>query len=106
VRQEEPLTREELARLARRERQLTVVHAVALGTLLVAALAAFRYGETAWFQGLFLGIIGVLVAAAAVAQMMERCPRCGARLHRKLLVAPPEACAACGVLLRRPPPDG
>lgn len=103
MRQEEPLTREELERLARRERQLTLVHAVAMSILLLAGVAAYRYSDTVWFRSLFLWVIGALVVAAAIVQLLERCPRCGARLRRKLLVALPESCTACGVPLRRPP---
>ncbi len=79
---------------------------MALGALVLAVLAAYRYGDSAWFRALFVGVVGALVAVAAVGQLMERCPRCGARLRRKLLVAPPEACTACGVSLRSPPADG
>ncbi len=106
VRQEEPLTPEELERLQRRERQVALVHAAALGAVLLAILAAYRFGDSAWFRGLFVAVVVVSAAAAAVVQLLERCPRCGARLHRKLLVAAPEACAACGVHLRPPPADG
>jgi peptidoglycan/LPS O-acetylase OafA/YrhL len=105
VRQQEPLTSEELERLERRERQLTLVHAAGLGVLLLAGLAASRYGDVAWLRGLFLAALGALAVAAAVVQLRERCPRCGARLRRKLLVALPGNCAACGVALTRPPPD-
>jgi hypothetical protein len=103
VRQEKPLTREELERLERRERQLTRVHAAGLGVLLLAGLAASRYGDVVWLRGLFLTALGALAAAAAVVQLRERCPRCGARLRRKLLVALPASCATCGVALARPP---
>lgn len=105
MRQQEPLTREELRRLARRERALTSMHVAAMGILLLAGVAAHRYGDMPWFRGLFLSAIAALVVAAAILQMMQRCPRCGARLRRKLLVALPEKCAACGVALT-PPPDG
>jgi predicted cobalt transporter CbtA len=103
--QPKPMTPEELERFQRRERQVSLVHAAALAALLLAGLAAYRYGDSTWFRGLFVGVVGALVAAAAIGQLMERCPRCGARLHRKLLVAPPEACGACGVSLRAPPAD-
>ena len=103
MRQQEPLTREELKRLQRRERRLTFVHAAAMGILMLAGVAAYRYGDTAWFRNLFLWVFGALVVAGAIVQMMERCPRCGARLRRKLLVALPERCTACGVALPRLP---
>ena len=103
MRQQDPLTPEELERLSRRERRLTFVHAAAMGILMLAGVATYRYGDTAWFRSLFLWVIGVLVVAAAILQMMERCPRCGARLRRKLLVALPERCSTCGVALPRTP---
>jgi hypothetical protein len=102
---EKPLTPEEWERFERRERQAALVHAAALGAFLLAALAAYRWGDSTWIRGLFIGVIGVLVAAGAVAQLSQRCPRCGARVRRKLLVAPPDACAACGVRLGPPPKD-
>lgn len=101
--QQEPLTREELKRLWRRERALTSMHVAAMGILLLAGVAASRYSDAAWFRGLFLAVIGALVVAATILQMMQRCPRCGARLRRKLLVALPETCATCRVALPRPP---
>jgi ribosomal protein L37E len=102
----EPLTPAELDRLQRRERWVTGVHGVALGAFLIAALGAWRYGDASWFRGLVLWVLGTLVVAAGIVQLMERCPRCGARLNRKLLVVAPEACAACGVPLRPPPDEG
>jgi hypothetical protein len=102
VRQKEPLTPEELDRLRRRERQMTGFHAAALGVLLLTGLAAYRYGDLAWFRGLFLALIAALAAVAAVLQLRERCPRCGARLRSKLLLALPERCRVCGVSFQRP----
>lgn len=104
--QPEPLTPAELERLRRRERQMTLFHAGALGILLLAGLAAYRYGDLPWFRGVFLALLAALAAAAAIVQLRERCPRCGARLCGKLLLALPEKCAACGVALARPPPAG
>ena len=103
MRQQEPLTREELERFWRRERRLTFVNAVAMGMLLLAGVAAYRYSDTAWFRSLLLWVIGALVVAVAIVQAMERCPRCRAQLRRKLLVALPERCTACGVALPRAP---
>jgi hypothetical protein len=105
VRHQEPLTPKEQERFWRRERQLTLVHAVALGVLLLAVVAGYRYIDTAWFRSLFLWVVGAFVVASAVVQVMERCPRCGVRLRRRLL-ALPDRCAACGVPLTRPPAAG
>jgi hypothetical protein len=104
VRQQESLTGAERERLGRQERRVVLVHSVALGVVVLVGLAAYRYGgELSWLRGLFLAALGLMAAAAAIVQLMERCPRCGARLQRKLLVAPPDRCAACGVPLARPP---
>lgn len=99
--QQEPLTPEELERLRRRERQTTVFHAAALAVLLLAGLGAYRHGDLPWFRGLFLALLAALIAAAAVLQLRERCPRCNARLHSKLLLALPERCRACGISFQR-----
>ena len=103
---QEPLTREELERLWRRERQMTWFHSAAMVVLLLIGVAAYRYGDLAWFRGLFVGVVGVLVVAAGVLQLRERCPRCGARLRTKVLVLLPDKCGACGVALSRPPATG
>lgn len=102
MRQQEPLTPEELEGLRRRERQMTGFHAAAMGILLLVGLGAYRYGDLPWFRGLFLALIAALVAAAAILQLREGCPRCGARLRSKLLLALPERCRVCGVSFQRP----
>jgi len=102
VRQQEPLTREELERLWRRERQMTWFHAAAMGVFLLAAVAAFHYGDFAWFRHVLLGLIVILVLAATILQLRERCPRCGTRLRTKILMQLPDKCGACGVAFTRP----
>jgi Kef-type K+ transport system membrane component KefB len=97
----EPLTPVELERLRRRERQTAAFHAAAVGVLLLIGLGAYRYGDVAWFRGLFLALVAALAAAAALVQVRERCPRCGARLRSKLLLALPEKCTGCGVSFQR-----
>ena len=70
MRQQEPLTREELERLGRQERLVTRVHAVGLGVLVLVGIAAYSYRDTSWVRGLFLGALGAMAAAAAVVQLM------------------------------------
>jgi len=82
---------------------MTWFHAVAMGVLLLIGVAAYRYGDLAWFRGAFVGVIAILVGAAAVLQFRERCPRCGARLRTKVLVLLPDKCSTCGTSLLRPP---
>jgi hypothetical protein len=100
--EQQPLTPVELERLRRRERQTIFFHAAALGVLLIAGFAAYRSGDVPWLRGLFLALLAALAAAAAVLQLRERCPRCGARLRSRLLLAVPEKCTACGVSFERP----
>jgi hypothetical protein len=101
----QPLTPAEWEHFERRERRAALVHGAALAAFLLAALAAYRWGDSGLVRGLFIGVVCALVAAGAVVQLLQRCPRCGALLRRKLLVAPPDACAGCGVRLRAPPAD-
>jgi hypothetical protein len=103
MRPQEPLTREESEPLWRWERRITWLNVAAMGGLLLAGVAAHRFGDFAWLQRPFLGGAIVLIAAAAVLQFRERCPRCGARLRSKLLNLLPDKCASCGVDFPRPP---
>jgi hypothetical protein len=103
MRQPEPLTHAEMEPLWRWERQMTWLHASAMGALLVASVAIHRYGDLPWLRIPLLGGVVVLVAAAAVMQFREGCPRCRARLRSKLMTALPDKCARCGVAFPRPP---
>jgi hypothetical protein len=98
---QQPLTPAELDRLRRRERQTGWFHLATLGVLLAGGLGAWRYGDLAWFRGLFLALLAALAVAAAFVQLRERCPRCSARLRSRLLLALPDKCPACGVSLQR-----
>ena len=77
----EPLTREELKRLWRWEQHMFRFHAVALTILAVCAAAAFFYSDIAWVRRLLLVLVALLIVAATILQMREKCPRCGARLR-------------------------
>jgi hypothetical protein len=101
---QDPLTREESEWLWRWERQMTWLNVSAMGGLLLAGVAAHRFGDFAWLQRPFLAGAIVLIAAAAVLHFRGRCPRCGARLRGKLLKLLPDKCAVCGVAFPRPPP--
>ena len=103
MRQQEPLTPEELEQLRRREREMTLFHAAAMVALLLAGVAAARYGDAGWFRHALVAAVAALVLGGAVAQLRQRCPRCGARLASRVLVLPPEQCGACGVALTRAP---
>ena len=104
MRQQEPLTPEELEQLRRRGGQMAWFHAAAMATLMIGAVGISRYGDLAWFRHALVAAVAVLVLAGAVLQLRQRCPRCGARLASRLLMLPPEQCGTCGVALTRPPP--
>ncbi len=101
----EPLTRAELERLWRWERQMTRFHVVAFSLLGLCALLVFVYGDIAWVRRSVLGLVVVLVAAATLLQLSEKCPRCGSRLRTKTLLRLPARCHFCGVAFERPPPS-
>jgi hypothetical protein len=101
--QPEPLTHDQMERLWRWERQLTWLHAAAMGGFLLAGVAANRFGDLAWLnQPLLAGAIALLLVAG-VLQLRERCPRCGTRLRSKILRLLPDKCFACGVAFPRRP---
>jgi hypothetical protein len=98
------LTDEEMAPLWRWERQVSWLNMSAMGALLLAGFVSQRGGgDMAWLSGLLLALVLVLLLAAAVLQFRARCPRCRTGLRSKILRVLPDKCAACGVLLPRPP---
>jgi hypothetical protein len=101
----EPLTRPELERLWRWERHMVRFHMVAIPLLGVAVLGAFNYSEIVWLRRTVLGVVIVLVVAATVLQLSERCPRCRSRLRVRLFRLPAR-CHYCGVAFERPPEGG
>jgi hypothetical protein len=103
VRIPEPLSRDELQRLWRWERHMTRFHAAAMTLLALCAAAAFVWSDIAWVRRSLLAIVVLLVAAATMLQLREKCPRCGTRLRTKSLLRLPERCNMCGVPFERPP---
>lgn len=99
----EPLSRDELERLWRWERHMTRFHAVAMTLLLVCAAATFQWSDIAWVRRMLLAIVLLLVGAATMLQLREKCPRCGARLRTKSLLRLPERCSICKIAFERPP---
>jgi hypothetical protein len=97
------LTDEEMAPLWRWERQSSWLNMGAMGALLLAGFVSQRQGSIAWLSGPLLALTLALLVAAAVLQLRARCPRCRAGLRAKILRMLPDKCAACGVLLPRPP---
>jgi hypothetical protein len=98
----EPLTREELERLWRWESRMVRFHMMAVPVLGLVVLTAFSYSEIVWLRRAVLGVVLVLVVAATVLQLSERCPRCRARLRVRLFRLPAR-CHYCGVAFERPP---
>jgi hypothetical protein len=101
---QEPLTRAELERLWRWERQMTWLYGAAMAGFLLAGVAANRFGDLAWLHRPLLAGAAILVVAAAVLQFRERCPRCRARLRSGILRMLPGRCSQCGVPFPRQPP--
>lgn len=99
----EPLSRDELQRLWRWEHQMTRFHAAAMVVLVLCAGAAFLWSDMAWVRRSLLGVVVLLVVAATMLQLRERCPRCRSRLRTKSLLRLPERCMMCGVAFERPP---
>ena len=99
----EPLNRDELQRLWRWERHMTRFHAAAMTLLALCAAAAFVWSDIAWVRRLLLAIVVLLVAAATMLQLREKCPRCGSRLRTKSLLRLPDRCNMCGIPFERPP---
>lgn len=99
----EPLNRDELQRLWTWERHMTRFHAVAMTLLVLCAAAAYLWSDVVWVRRSLLGLVLLLVAAAAALQIREKCPRCGARLRTTSLLRLPARCNGCGIPFARPP---
>ena len=102
---QEPLTHEEMEGLWRWERQITWLNVAAMGCLVLASVAAYRFGDFSWLQRPLLAAVLILVAVAAILQLNARCPRCGARLRSRILRLLPDKCSTCGVEFPRAPPE-
>lgn len=99
----EPLRRDELQRLWLWERQMTRFHAVAMTLLVLFAAAAYFWSDITWVRRSLLVLVVLLVGAATVLQVREKCPRCGSRLRTKSLLRLPANCSICGIAFERPP---
>ena len=99
-----PLTHGELERLWRWERHMLRFHAVAMTVLALCAAATYFYSDIAWLRRSMLALVLLLVVAATILQVREKCPRCGARLRTKSLLRLPDKCGVCGIPFERPPP--
>lgn len=99
----EPLNREELERVWRWEKRTVRFHTVAIPLLMAAAGAVYLYGEAEWVRRAAMALVIVLVGAATVIQLSEKCPRCKARLRIKTIMRLPDRCHYCGVAFERPP---
>jgi hypothetical protein len=100
---EVPLQRSELERLWRWERLMVRFYAVAMALILISGGLVFAYNETAWVRRSLLGLVLLLVLAATLLQLRERCPRCRARIKLKSGFMLPDRCLPCGVAFERPP---
>jgi len=93
----EPLNVNEMERLRVWERRTFLFYALAIPALAIGGAAAFYWSDVVWARRLFLVLVLALVAVATVLQMLERCPRCGARLRTTLFLRLRQRCHFCGV---------
>lgn len=98
-----PLQRAELERLWSWERVMVRFYAVATILILSACALMVAYSDIAWLRRSLLGATLLVVAAATVLHLRERCPRCRTRLKLKSGFMLPDFCPACGVAFERPP---
>jgi hypothetical protein len=103
MRAPEPLTANELNRLWRWERHMARFHVLAMALLILCGVAALLWSDVAWVRRTLLAAVMLLVGAATLLQLREKCPRCGARLRTKSLLRLPARCGICGVPFERPP---
>jgi hypothetical protein len=99
----DPLTQNEQERLWLWEKRSVRFHAVAIPLLFAACLVVFFFNETVWLRRSMLVVALVLVVAATMLQLSEKCPRCRAKLRLKSLMRLPDRCHYCGVPFARPP---
>src|SRR5918992_3724284 len=88
----DPLTRQELQRIWRWERQMIRYYAMAMTVVAVGVGAAYLYGEEPWARPLIIAVVLALVLLATLVQFREKCPRCGSRLGRQSRLILPDTC--------------
>ncbi|KAB2914129.1 MAG: hypothetical protein F9K29_15290 [Hyphomicrobiaceae bacterium] len=98
-----PLTRPQLERLWRWERNMIRYYAMAMTLIAAVAAVAVAYGDIPWVRRSMLALILLLVLAATIVQFRERCPRCGRRIGSQSRLLLPDKCKGCGVKFERPP---
>jgi hypothetical protein len=95
------LTRDQLARLQRRQRQLVLAFAAALALFAFLLTVDLTVGIPPGATPYAYVSLGLLASAAAWVQFSAKCPNCGARIGFQSRLILPERCARCGVSFRR-----
>lgn len=99
------LSRAEISRLWRSERQVTRLFALATTVLAAAMGLVLVYPEPSEVRYFVLLLALGLLLASVYVQFTIRCPRCRARLATQSLLFLPEKCKVCGVTINHPHPD-
>jgi len=98
--QPEPLTIDDLDRLARWERNLRISFTVGVG-LAILWFLGLMVGDPPWQTALASLAMAILIITGISAQVGLRCPRCNRRVAFLSGFALPPACARCGVGFER-----
>lgn len=96
-----PLDPQELARVHAWQRRMYWYYGGAMLCIITGFYLMLRFGENAWLRPALAGMIVALMAAGAVVQFRERCPRCGTLLGRQSRFILPAKCKSCGVAFPR-----
>jgi hypothetical protein len=98
-----PLSRDELTRIWRWQRQMFIFYGIAMVLLAFTGVLILLFGDLAWVRRAALAAVLSLIVAATFVQFRERCPRCGLRLGSQGRLFLPEQCRRCSVVFARPP---
>ncbi len=90
----------ELRQLKRWQRRMITAMIVTWSFILLFIAVEVVFDLSRALEILSFVVMLLLVAAAVVAQLSQRCPSCGARIGRKSGLRIPESCAGCGVAFR------
>ena len=92
-----PLDAGELQRVWRWERLMIAYYVTATAALIGCLALVLLFPANATLLNVSLAVLAATVAAGALVQFRERCPRCNVRLGRQARFVLPELCKSCGV---------
>ena len=97
-----PLSKPELERIWRWERQMIAFYVTATCAMVGALALVLVFPASPGLGNVALGLLAVTLAVGAYVQFRERCPRCDTRLGRQARFILPVLCKSCGVEFPRP----